>query len=151
MSFVDTSWWEGSGRAFLLAVLGAALSTAFVIFALILSESPSFIGTAAFIGLYAFVIAAIVIGVAAAIIGLPLTWLAARTGLEGLWTYVVAGFVSGGAMVTLVLALTGDLRGDSVFEFFPYSGIGALPGGVCGALWWLLCRRHFKQSGDQSG
>ena len=150
MSFVDTSWWEGSGRAFLLAVLGAALFTAFVIFVLILYESPRFIGAAALIGLYAFVIAAIVIGIAAAIIGLPLTWLAARAGLEGVWTYVLAGFASGGAVVTLVPSLTGDLRGDSVFEFLPYSGIGALPGAVCGALWWLLCRRHLKQSGDQS-
>lgn len=150
MSFVDARGLEGrQGAPFALSVLGAALVTALGTFILLVSDSEPL--GALFAAFIAFLIAVFAIGLAAGIIGLPLTLLLARNGMERPWSYPRAGFVAGAALVTFTPVLTGDMRGDSVLEFLPFAWVGALPGGVCGTIWWLAYRRHMQDFGDQRG
>jgi hypothetical protein len=95
----------------------------------------------------ALVAAAIVIAVAAALIGVPLTWLLQRTGSEEGWTYPAAGPASGEAMLIAFCRLTGDARPipELIVRMAP---LGAVPGFVCGTLRWFLHRRDMSGRGS---
>jgi hypothetical protein len=141
------------GNAYLLAVAGAAAFTALaVVLVAIGSEglSADFVALP-MIFLLAFLVAVVIIGLSALLIGLPLTWLLARHGLERPWTYPFAGLAAGAGLVTFLPVLSGDLRGGSLLEFLPYAPVGALPGCLCGAIWWRVYRRHMQDPGDERG
>lgn len=156
MSFIKASdRIEGRyGNAFLLAVAGSALLPALAIFVLSAFDTGPMrfdIGAVLAITLIAFVIAFAVIGLAALIIGLPLTWFLARNRLEQPWTYPLAGLIAGASLVIYFPVLSGDLRGESILEFLPWAPIGALPGCLCGTIWWWTYRRHMQDLGDERG
>lgn len=130
--------------AFTLAVGGSASATALAV-ALLSAYSDGPRTDPALLGgffLLAMIAAAVVIGAAALLIGLPLTWLCARLRIERDWTYPLAGLVAGGAIVLLLPVLTGGPGGDATLAFLPYIWVGALPGALCGAIWWHVHRRH---------
>jgi hypothetical protein len=88
-----------------------------------------------------FLVAAIVIGVAAALIGLPLTWLLARHGLERPIVYPAAGFLAGGAIAASLVRFGVPYEAE-LTEFLPFALLGGLPGCLCGQVWWWFNRRH---------
>ena len=134
----------GDAGAFALAVGGSALATALAVLLLSAIDDGTNSDPALLAGFFllSLIIATAVIGLAALLIGLPLTWLCARRRIEHAWTYPLAGFVAGGAIIVLTPVLTGGLDGDSLLEFLPFAWIGALPGALCGAIWWHVHRRH---------
>jgi hypothetical protein len=142
------------GNAYLLAVAGAAAFTALgVVLVAIGSEGLSTdLAALPMIFLFAFLVAVVIIGLSALLIGLPLTWLLARHRLERPWTYPFAGLAAGAGLVTLAPSLlSGDLRIKAFLEFLPYAPVGALPGCLCGAIWWRIYRRHMQDLGDERG
>lgn len=143
MSFTDGAE-PGMGVGLALAVVGGAVSVALGMMLVSLAEDASSFDLlfSLQISFFAFLFGVVVIGFAAVVIGLPLTWVLTRYRLESPWAYPVAGFLAGAALVLLVPVLTGDLRGSSAFEFLPLAWIGGLPGGICGAVWWLSYRRR---------
>jgi hypothetical protein len=96
-------------------------------------------GGVAALWLFAFVCATIVMALATALIGLPLSWLLASRGLERPWSYPLAGLLAGAALVLLVPLLTG---GDPLADMSRFTPVGALPGALSGAIWWFAHRRH---------
>lgn len=142
MSFSDSSPFGRGQNGFALAVLCSAAATALGVACLFLLD-----GGRASVALIAFLLAlvsaTIVIGLAAALIGLPVTWILAGNRLERAWTYPLAGFLAGGAMVVLAELAAGLDRGQ--VGIFPDALIGALPGCLCGALWWWFERRHAQR------
>lgn len=138
---------------FALAVLGPALPTAFAVAAGFGFDAADGADLAwvATLFLVAFFFAAVIIALAASLIGLPLTWLFEQWRLETPWIYPLAGFVAGAALIVLTPALVGELRGDAPFEFLPYAWIGALPGALSGAIWWWAYRRHVQDPQDREG
>ena len=148
MSFADERGVEPGLRVGLAAaVLGGALSVALgVMLVLLGGDAASFdLLLNLQIALIAFLSAVIVIGLAAIAIGLPVTWMLAHYRLESPWAYPIAGFLAGAALVAFVPVLIGDTRGGSVFEFVALAWIGGLPGGICGAIWWLSYRRRVSR------
>jgi len=138
---------------FLLAVLGPALLTAFG-FAFSFGFDSSDAGGLPWLAtlfLVAFLVAAVIIAFAALLIGLPLTWLLEQWRMETPWSYPLAGFIAGAALIALVPAMFGALRAEAPFEFLPYIWIGALPGSICGAIWWWAYRRHVQDREDRGG
>lgn len=136
----------GPWAPFVLAVGGAALVTAA---AVTLAELARVWGTDAangldFVFMLAAILALIVTAVAAALIGLPLTWLLARNGWEASWTYPAAGLVAGAAMLLAYDPFGPDYFWLPVNELALTAALGALPGFVCGFLWWRLYRRHLQ-------
>jgi len=150
MSFVDKRGFEGVGCApFALAVFGAASFTALAAVVLALLDDGAVVDLpmAAMIGGFTFAITAVVIALAAALIGLPLTWFLARNRLEAPWIYPLAGFSAGGLIIVFAPALAGELRGGAPLEFLRLGWIGAVPGCVCGTIWWLAYRRDEQGPG----
>jgi hypothetical protein len=142
------------GNAYLLSVLGAAASTALAVVLVAIGSEGLSASLAALplLFLIAFIVAVVIIGLSALLIGLPLTWVLARHGLEQPWTYPLAGLAAGAGLVTFVPSLlSGDLRIKAFLEYLPYAPIGALPGCLCGAIWWRVYRRHMQDLGDESG
>ncbi|MET1113120.1 MAG: hypothetical protein ABWX67_16500 [Allosphingosinicella sp.] len=129
---------------FLLAVVGAALTAAVMMSAgIAIDGSPApplpFLFVAAWLG------AALVIALAAVLIGLPLTLLLARTGRESPWAYPAAGSVAGAAILGLFLRLDSPLDSPPLADLLFYAAcFGAVPGGICGLLWWILYRRELQ-------
>lgn len=130
--------------AFFLAVAGAATTAAAMMTVLIFTGDMP--GAGALLAVLVFGLAllgaTIVIAPAALLIGLPLTWLLARTGREGAWAYPAAGLISGGVIAVGFFRIV-ELGASPepmrpVLEAAPF---GALPGLVCGLLWWRLYRR----------
>ena len=130
--------------AFTLAVGGSALATALTVLLLSAIEGGADSDPAGLAGFFllTLIVATVVIGAAAVLIGLPLTWLCARLRIERAWTYPLAGFAAGAALVVLTPVLTGGEGSDSMLEFTPYAWVGALPGALCGAIWWWVHRRY---------
>ena len=150
MGFVDKRGFEGVGCApFALAVFGTALFTALAALILTLLDDGAAVDLpmAVMIAGFTFAAAAVVIAFAAALIGLPLTWFLARNRLEAPWIYPLAGLSAGGLIIVFLPVLAGELRGGAAFEFLRLAWIGALPGGVCGTIWWLAYRRHEQGPG----
>jgi hypothetical protein len=91
-----------------------------------------------------FLFAATVIAAAAALIGLPLTWLLARHGLERPFVYPAAGFLAGAAIAALLARFGGPYEAE-ITEFLPLALLGGLPGCLCGQAWWWFNRRHAQR------
>ena len=121
-------------------------------FILFVSESPSAsdLPGAVLAGLFAFIGAVPVIALAAALIGLPLTWLLARHKLEGPLVYPLAGFVAGALIVTFASILPGFGRGGPPLDVLLFFGwVGAVPGFISGAIWWRAYRRHAQGTANE--
>jgi hypothetical protein len=137
MSFSDSGTF-GRGQGCSYSVLISALFTAaaFAIFFFSMSEAEY----AALAFIVAFIGAILIIGPAAVLIGLPLTQVLESNGWERPWSYPLAGLVFGGA-IAYILA-------EAIHEPVTLSSdlfvllVGALPGALCGALWWWFERRH---------
>lgn len=95
--------------------------------------------------LFVPIVAALVIAVAAALIGLPLTWLLARSGRETHWTYPGAGLAAGAALLVgfFQIGMAGAWRPAG--ELLLIASLGGVPGFVCGLAWWRRYRRHFQE------
>jgi hypothetical protein len=131
---------------FALAVLAPALLVALA-FVLSFGFDDADLAWRANVFLLAFFVAAMIIALAALLIGLPLTWLLEQWRIETPWSYPLAGFIAGAAVIVVAPALFGE----APFEFLPYAWIGALPGAVSGAIWWRAYRRHARDPGDRDG
>lgn len=137
---------HGPGGPFTPAVGWAAVTIAALV---TLAELVRAWGTPAvtalgFVFLLAMTFALIVTAVAAALIGLPLTWLLKRKGLEAPWSYPAAGLVAGAAL------MVGFDPFGSGYNWLPMDGtavaatLGGVPGFVCGYSWWHYYRRYFQ-------
>ena len=130
---------------FIEAVSAAALTaTAMLSLAVWLDGSAVPAPPLPFIVLSALIITALVIALAAALIGLPLTWLLARRRREAAWTYPAAGLFAGAALTAGFFRISSAGAARPPDEWLQIASIGAVPGFVCGAFWWLLYRRHFQ-------
>lgn len=137
MSFSETRTFGDRGGCG-LSVLGSALATASVS-ALFMASGD--LGFAAIAFAVAFLVSLLVIGLSALVIGLPLTRLLESNGWEHPWSYPLAGFTFGG----IIMFLAGEAFGsppDWSEQYALFLLMGALPGLLCGSLWWLLERRH---------
>ena len=137
MSFSDSPTFDGGGCG--LSVLGSALATAIVTGALAAGVE---VDAAVIVFIVAFFISLPVIALSAILIGLPLTKVLESNGWERPWSYPLAGFVFGAFVYFLLLEAVGlplD-RPDGAFALL----VGALPGALCGALWWWFERRHHQ-------
>jgi hypothetical protein len=88
-------------------------------------------------------LSALVIALVAGLVGLPLTRRLARSRNEEPWVYPVAGSLVGGFLLI-------GFEQSIVYTFDPAlllvsASLGAVPGGLCGALWWFLYRRHARE------
>ena len=145
MSFADERGVEPRlGVSLAVSVLGGALSVGLGVMLVFLGGNASSFDLlfSLEVSVIAFIFANVVIGFAAIVIGLPLTWALTRCGLESPWAYPLAGFLAGAAFVVFVPVLIGDTRGGSIFEFVALAWIGGLPGAICGTIWWLTYRRR---------
>lgn len=135
--------------AFVLAVGGAAATATAMIGVAALSGGMSAIDVPAallVVGL-ALIGATLVIAPAAALVGLPLTWLLARTGRESGWAYPVVGLISGGAIAVGFFHLVElGASPEPLRPGLDAAPFGALPGLVCGLLWWSLYRRDLGKA-----
>jgi hypothetical protein len=143
LSFVDA---RGPARPFALAVGGAALTTASLLCVILFVEEGILsAGTTPLIFSVALIVASLVIALAGALIGLPLTWLLARTRSEAPWAYPAAGLAAGGGIAMAFERLVmGDVPRPVPDLLWQTAPLGAVPGLVCGALWWWLYRRHMR-------
>lgn len=124
----------------------AALTTAALVTLLELVRAW---GTAAVSALgFVFVLTAIFTlvfsAVAAALIGLPLTWLLARNRWESPWTYPTAGLVAGAALLVGFDPFGPTYVWLPVDKLVLTAALGAVPGFVCGLSWWHYYRRHVR-------
>jgi hypothetical protein len=125
-----------------LSVSISALCTAVGFGILFYASGDGGIAAAAFT--VALIGALLVIGLSAVLLGLPLTQLLESNGWERPWSYPLAGFVLGGAIAYIVAVAIDAPQNVSPEEVFVLL-IGALPGALCGGLWWLLERRHAQR------
>lgn len=142
MSFLDA---RRPALPFALAVAGSALATAAIATAIASYGGIEVIAAGApglFLGI--FLVAILVIAAIAALVGLPLTWLLARTRSEEPWVYPAAGLFAGGGLMIASQKLLYPLAGTVPERLLHTAPIGAVPGFVCGALWWSLYRRHMR-------
>ena len=137
MSFSDTHAFGDRGGC-ALSVFVPAIATASVSALFMASGDPGF---AAIAFLVAFLVSLVVIGLSALVIGLPLTRLFESNGWERPWSYPLAGFVFGGIIMFLVAEASGSPNLWSE-QYALFLLTGALPGLLCGALWWWFERRH---------
>ena len=89
--------------------------------------------------------AILIIGLAAAAIGLPLTHILESNRWERPWSYPLAGFVFGGAIAYIFAEAIGEPVTLAPNELVVLL-IGALPGALCGGLWWWFERRHAQRN-----
>lgn len=101
-------------------------------------------GAAVIAFIVAFVGAIPIIGLAAAVIGLPLTRILESNGWERPWSYPLAGFAFGAIIVAILLQALGPPPSWTI-EVLAFLLVGAFPGALCGALWWRFERRHARQ------
>ena len=102
---------------------------------------PSPVALFAAIALGALVVNALT----ALLVGLPLTWLLARTGRESFWAYPLAGLLAGGAVALAASAILTPYDVRPILDKLAGTAtLGALPGALSGALWWRLYRRHLQ-------
>jgi hypothetical protein len=144
LSFSETHTFGDQGGC-AVSVLGSAIATAVVTAVFLTTEG---IGVAAIGFAVAFLVSFTVIGLAVLVIGLPLTRLLENSGWERPWSYPLAGFVFGGAIIFIgAEAIEAPMRWSE--QSAPFLLVGALPGLVCGSLWWWFGRRHGQ--GDAGG
>lgn len=136
---------EGPSGPFLEAVGAGALTAAVMLsVALWLDRTDIASPPLSIILLFVPIVAALVTAMAAALIGLPLTWLLARGGRETAWAYPAAGLVAGAAVTIAFFGMGVGGAGRPAAEWLLIASFGAAPGFVCGALWWLRYRRHVR-------
>ncbi|HEU0098949.1 MAG TPA: hypothetical protein VFQ67_09265 [Allosphingosinicella sp.] len=141
MTGADT---EGPTGPFLEAVGAGTLAAAAMLGAVFLLDGSEVAAPPLpIIFLFAPIAAALVVALAAALIGLPLTWLLQRSRSEAPWTYPAAGLVAGAAVMTGFFGIGAD-GGRPAGEWLLIASVGAVPGLVCGAAWWLRYRRHLQ-------
>ena len=144
MSFADA---RGPARPFALAVGGAALTAAVVLSLGVAAEGAQG-NRAPLVFAATLIVASLVIALAGALIGLPLTWLLARTRSEEPWAYPAAGLIAGGGIsMTFERLVLGEVPRTVLDLLVQTAPLGAVPGLVCGALWWWLYRRHMQAGG----
>ena len=143
MSFSDSDQFGDHGGCALSVLISTAVTA---VVAGVFGASASS-GAAFFAFAIAFIVALLVITVSAIVIGLPLTRLLESNGWEEPWSYPLAGFVFGAAIFFVLLEAL-DLPGPWTPDGAPTLLIGALPGCLCGALWWWFERRH-RQGNDR--
>jgi len=126
---------------FLIAVFGTAfLFTvgAGALFVILDGPGPSpsvILGTLILV----FAASAAVIGAAAIVVGLPLTWILAANRMENDWVYPLSGLVAGAAVPIILSGWLGVAGRD--LETLPYLILAcAAPGALCGWLWWKFGR-----------
>ena len=145
MSLADA---RGPAGPFVLAVAGATLAAAVLLIAVSLAEQGmgGLTRESPILLLLLVPAAILVIAAAALLIGLPLTVLLDRSRAERAWIYPAAGLVAGGAIPVALHRALLPMAGYSIPELLvDVAPFGALPGGVCGALWWWLYRRHVQE------
>ncbi|HEY5722715.1 MAG TPA: hypothetical protein VIT45_10370 [Allosphingosinicella sp.] len=148
MSFSETHTFGDRGGC-AVSVVGSAIATAVVTAVFLATEG---IGIAAMGFVVALLVSMTVIGLAVLVIGLPLARLLESSGWERPWSYPLAGFVLGGAIIFIgAEAIEAPMRWSE--QCTPFLLVGALPGLVCGSLWWWFERRHaeHREPGDPPG
>ena len=145
---MSASGTEGGGGAFVLAVAGAAAAAAAMVTLAFWFDGPFYPVQLPLLLLFSLLLATIAIAPAAALIGLPLTWLLARTRSETPWAYPAAGLVAGAALMIGFLQISLSSAGmearwsaPAPSDLLLQAAFGGVPGSVCGALWWRLHRR----------
>lgn len=147
MSFTDPAGTKrlGAVQALLLSIAGSAAFTAVSTVVIVIAGTGIADVVLSLLTLVvSFVTASIVIGVSAVVVGLPLTWVLSQSRLEQPWIYPLCGFVTG----ALLIGAYGLARESSVglsSAALPFTLLGALPGSICGAIWWLAYRRHRQE------
>jgi hypothetical protein len=145
LSFSDTDTFGGGAGGCLKSVLLSALGTATGT-AILFADSQFGYAMIAFV--VSFLVAMPVIGLSALALGLPLTRLLESSGWERPWSYPLAGFILGGVIIFIGAEAVGmPIRWSE--QSTPALLTGALPGLLCGALWWWFERRH--RQGGHSG
>jgi hypothetical protein len=141
---------EGPWGAFALSVGAASLTAAALLIFVLWLDGGGYPGPPMpLFFLFAVILAAPVIALAAAFIGLPLSWLIARGRREAPWSYPVAG-LTGGAVVLVGLDRVGMADSwRSPGESLLIASLGAASGLVCGLTWWFLYRRQFQPESAQ--
>ena len=135
----------GPAAPFIEAVGGAALTaTAMAVVGIRLDGTAGPVPPLPFLVIAALIVSVLVISMAAAFIGLPLTGLLARRGWESPWAYPASGLVLGGALTVGFFGSGWAGEPRRADEWLQIASLGAVPGLVCGASWWLLYRRHFR-------
>jgi hypothetical protein len=136
---------DGPSGAFTLAVGAAALTAATMLLVALWLDGNGFVGPPLpLLFLFAAIAAALVIALAAAFIGLPLTWLLARRRREAPWSYPAAGLIAGAVLLVGMDRIGMADAWRSPAETLLIASLGAVPGLVCGLSWWLLYRRQFR-------
>lgn len=146
MSFSDTPT-LAKGNGCMLSVLISSIVTAVVI--TILFSASGLDAWAVGVFLVAFAGALIVIGLSAVLLGLPLTQLLESNGWERPWSYPLAGFLLGGAIAYLIAVAIDEAANMATDQLFLLL-TGALPGALCGGLWWWFERRHVQGRDDDA-
>jgi len=140
MSFLDR---PSAVRAFSLAVLVPAALTALGAALIFLFESSaSESGYAGLVLLVGFLVAAVVIFLAAVLIGLPLTAFLAGRRAEAPWIYQVAGALVGGLIMLIGLRLLGTNGPGPDEGRVMLLAFGVAPGFLSGEIWWRFNRKH---------
>jgi hypothetical protein len=138
------SWFDdvGAPKAFAMAVLVPGLLLALAVAGFFLLDGDSsdraWAAPAFFVSFFAGLV---VIALAGAAFGLPLTAILKSSRLERPWTYPLAGLILGAALM-LLIAIIADGGPHNVKELLPFVPMGALPGAISGAIWWIFHRRH---------
>ncbi len=144
MSYLDDpgAFQRGDGGALLFSVTGASFITSVGLFTYFfaLGDGGSLAGLAIG-GFFTFLVMSAIGMFAAFIVGLPLTYLLGRLRLERPWIYPTLGAATG-AMVAWLLF------GRGTNEALLLAGLGSVPGGIAGLIWWTFHRRYFQEIGD---
>lgn len=141
---------EGPSGAFVLSMGAAALAAAALMIVGILVDGGGYVGPPVpLLFLFIVIVAALVVATAAAFIGLPLTWLLARSRSEAPWSYPLAGLIGGGGVLVGLDRVAMADAWRSPAETLLVASLGAVPGCVCGLCWWFLYRRQFQPEGAQ--
>jgi hypothetical protein len=135
---------SGPSGPFIEAVSAAALTATAILSVAFWLDANAPAPPLPLLVLFVLIVSALVIALVAALIGLPLTWLLARRRWEAPWTYPTAGLIVGAAVTVGYFSIGSTGQSRPAEEWLQIVSFGAGPGLVCGALWWLLYRRHFQ-------
>ena len=137
---------EGPSGPFLEAVGAATLTATAMLGAVFwLDRSEVASPPLAILLLFTPIVAALVVAISAALIGLPLTWLLARSRKETRWTYPGAGLAVGAFLLVGFFRTGPAAAWRPAGEWLLIASLGGMPGLVCGFIWWRRYRRHFQE------
>jgi hypothetical protein len=135
----------GPSGPFVLSVGTAALAAAALVSVLLALDASAPAPPLPLLFLFALIAAAVLIALAGAFIGLPLTWLLVRSRRERPWTYPTFGLVIGGALLVGLDRMGASGAWRPAEELLAIASLGAAPGFVAGLCWWLLYRQYFQE------